>query len=119
MLWFTVELYVKQKTGVESYIEFCDCLCCLAVFYFSFCFTCTTVSEGKKIMSLVLKEMNLWLVWELSACGEGSLEDIGKCWDRMERSSRLCLSKANEREFLVLKTGPFSWKLVSITHVFI
>jgi len=80
---------VKQKTGVESYIELYDYLCCLAMFYFSFCFSCTRISEGKKIMSLVLKEMNLWLVWELSACGEGSLEDIAKCWDRMERSSRL------------------------------
>ena len=64
-------------------------------------------------MSLVLKEVNLWLVRELCTCSEGNLKDIGKCWARTERSSRLCLSKANEREFLVLKTGSFSWKLVN------
>ena len=59
MLWFTVELYVKQKTGVESDIELYDYLCCLAVFYFSFCFSCSRVSEDKKIMSVVLKEMSV------------------------------------------------------------
>lgn len=91
MLWFTVGLYVKQKIRIGSYMEFYfDCISCQARFRFSFCFSWARGSESKKVISLVLKEGNLWLVWELYVHGEGS----GKCWDIAERSSRLCLRKA-------------------------